>query len=100
MKAPFIRSLLPMPYLSKTLPNGKEVGISNCELILPANSLKGLSDAEIVDLVHELTGDLEYLKDYLGNPKFEVSTIQEARQEAKLEKMAQRDRAVKRQLTH
>lgn len=88
-----------MPYLTKELPNGHKVGITNCEIVLPVSALEGLDDPTISALVRELAGDLMFLENHLGSGQFEYGTIQEARAYVVSQQQKKLTQAVKKDLT-
>jgi hypothetical protein len=88
-----------MTYLTKTLPNGKEVGITNGEIVLPVRVLQGMDDEAISLLVKELANDYEFLKDYLGSGEFEFMTIEQAKARVMELQRQKRTQAAKRELT-
>jgi 5-methylcytosine-specific restriction endonuclease McrA len=88
-----------MAFYTKTLSNGREVGITNCEMVLPLSALRGLADQEIIALVRELESDLEFVKDYLGGDEIGYGTIEELKQFVIRQKQKKRTLEVKRGLT-
>ena len=88
-----------MPFFTKTLPNKSIVGITNCEIVLPLDALKGLDDQELSKLIRELASDLEFIQDYIGSRNFDFGTIEEAKQYVINQQQMKRTREVKQGIT-
>ena len=88
-----------MAYLTKSLRNNREVGITSGEIVLPAHALDGLTDEEVISIIHELYGDLDFLKDYLSGNGGDFRTIGEAREYVQLQLQRRRTQEVKTELT-
>ena len=54
-----------MPYINIKLENGKEWGVTHCELILPATSLEGMNPEEIGEAVAALRPYVNMFQSYL-----------------------------------
>jgi hypothetical protein len=88
-----------MPYLTKQLPNGQEVGITSCEIVLPIHALQGMDDVTIALLVKELAQDYEFIKDYLGDIELDFMTIEQAKARVVELQRQKRTQGVKKELT-
>lgn len=88
-----------MPYLTKTLPNGKEVGITSGEIVLPIHAIQDMNDEAIASLVRELALDYEFLKDYLGSGEVDLMTIEQAKEYVEKLQQRRRTQAVKQKLS-
>lgn len=89
-----------MPFYSKTMSNQKDVGITNCEIVLPMGALEGMDDQAIIALIRELESDLEFAQGYLGYDDGGARTIEELRQHVIRQKQQKRALEVKQELTH
>lgn len=88
-----------MPYYSKTLPNQRQVGITNCEIVLPFGALGGMDDQAIIALIRELESDLAFAQGYLGYDDGGAATIEALRQHIIHQKQKNKTLEVKQEVS-
>lgn len=87
-----------MPYLTKKLADGHEVGLTNAEVVLPIDTIRQMKPAEIGQIVLDLIPVYDLLFEYMASGEISSTSVEQALQYAASKKQARRTQEVKQQL--
>ena len=88
-----------MPYLTRKLPDGHEVGLTNGEIVLPIGTIRQMNPAEIGQIVLDLVPIYDQVFEYMSSGEIGNTSVETALQYAASRKRAKRTDEVKRQFT-